>query len=141
MTLTWSDQRKTEVTLTKGQSQFCIYKGSFVEDLNSRILVTGCKNEVKMVQIHSFVYGDTFATALLNGTVILLENSEDPNPTTEATGQTVILKKFGMIENNGSIASLEWSDGQKLMIPIIDDKEQCIYRSVVLAPFSFFLIR
>ena len=60
----------------------CIYRGSFMEDLGSSILVTGCEDEERSLQIHSLMFGDTLATGSSNGTILpvlggFIEDEED----------------------------------------------------------------
>ena len=64
---TWSNGYSTYVQL-KRIGNTCMYKGVLTEDANSRLLVTGCDEEMTNIQIQSLIFGDTFGISV-NGTV------------------------------------------------------------------------
>ena len=66
---------KVTVQLERISQDFCFYKGSFNEDPNSVVLITGCQDELRSIQISSEVFGDTSATTL-NGTVEIVQGAE-----------------------------------------------------------------
>jgi len=74
-TLEWSDETEVTVQLERISQDFCFYKGSFNEDPNSVVLITGCQDELRSIQISSEVFGDTSATTL-NGTVEIVQGSD-----------------------------------------------------------------
>eukprot|EP00092_Neocalanus_flemingeri_P005645 GFUD01006079.1.p1 GENE.GFUD01006079.1~~GFUD01006079.1.p1 ORF type:complete len:429 (+),score=58.16 GFUD01006079.1:93-1379(+) len=68
MWLTWSNNLTVEVELTQEDNE-CIYRGSFIGEEGSRILVTGCDPRERSIHIQSLVYGDTLGTGSSNGTI------------------------------------------------------------------------
>ena len=56
--LEWSDQRKATVDMRTIHEEYCIYKGTIKEDPESSLLITGCQDELKNIQIRSKEYGD-----------------------------------------------------------------------------------
>jgi hypothetical protein len=68
LTLKWSDEVMKIVNLENiGEiNDDCIYKGSYVEDNTSVILITGC--EIRSIQIQSPIFGDYLGTITINGT-------------------------------------------------------------------------
>lgn len=78
--LEWTNQIKTIVQLETISFEHCIYKGSFEDQNNSVILVSGCPNdELKNIQIQSIIFGDILATAFKNDTVKILKGSDHLN--------------------------------------------------------------
>ena len=71
--LEWSNgEKRTEILKRSGN--FCNYKGSFQDDLNSMILVEGCQDELLQVLIQSSKFGDTLGKTLTNnGNVEIVE--------------------------------------------------------------------
>ena len=70
--LEWSNGIKKSIDLKKDIiSNDCIYNGQIGDEEKSHVLVTGCKNEIKHIQIHSKIYGDTLALTKNNYNVIL----------------------------------------------------------------------
>lgn len=68
--LEWSNGIKKSIDLKKDIiSNDCIYNGQIGDEEKSHVLVTGCKNEIKHIQIHSKIYGDTLATIDLYGNI------------------------------------------------------------------------
>ena len=55
----WSDELKTTVEMVETSHEYCFFEGTFQEDPESSILITGCQDEVKNIQIQSVVFGDT----------------------------------------------------------------------------------
>ena len=63
------------VKLETIHKEYCFYKGSFIEDQRSTILITGCKNKLISIQIQSALFGDTLGTSV-NGTVVILQGGD-----------------------------------------------------------------
>ena len=55
----WSNELKTTVEMMETSHEDCFFEGTFQEDPESSILITGCQDEVKNIQIQSLVFGDT----------------------------------------------------------------------------------
>ena len=47
------------VEMMETSHEDCFFEGTFQEDPESSILITGCQDEVKNIQIQSVVFGDT----------------------------------------------------------------------------------
>ena len=73
--LEWSNNIETTVELETTSFEDCIYEGTFTEEQDSAILVTGCENEVKNIQIQSLLFGDIVASSF-NGKVKLLTGTD-----------------------------------------------------------------
>ena len=74
--LQWIDQKTTNAILNRVNENFCCYKGSFQEERNSLIFVTGCfEDEIREIQIHSKIFGDFVGTSHKNGTVQRFEQN------------------------------------------------------------------
>ena len=71
--LEWSNGIKKTIDLKKDSiSDDCIYNSQIGdEEKIGEVLVTGCKDEIKHIQIHSEIYGDTLATIDSNGNIEL----------------------------------------------------------------------
>ena len=69
----WSNGIKKTIDLKKDSiSDDCIYNSQIGdEEKIGEVLVTGCKDEIKHIQIHSEIYGDTLATIDSNGNIEL----------------------------------------------------------------------
>merc|ERR1711953_117158 len=76
LTLKWSDEVMKIVNLENiGEiDNDCIYKGSYVEDHTSVILITGC--EIRSIQIQSPIFGDYLGTITINGTFEFAKDGE-----------------------------------------------------------------
>ena len=59
--LTWPNNQTKEVWLMQEDSE-CIYRGTIREDPGSSVLVTGCQDQERGLQIQSSRFGDTLAT-------------------------------------------------------------------------------
>merc|ERR1712079_324570 len=86
LTLKWSDEEIKIVNLENiGQmDEDCIYKGSYVEDYTSVILITGC--EIRSIQIQSPIFGDYLGTITINGTFEFAKDGELINDAIEIGG-------------------------------------------------------
>jgi hypothetical protein len=62
--LKWSDDSMKTVHLQRVSNEFCFYRGSFDDEAESVILLTGCQNKLKSIQIQSEKYGDTLGTTM-----------------------------------------------------------------------------
>merc|ERR1712129_103387 len=58
--ITWSDCSINTCTITKADTEDCIFEGHIDDDADSTVLVTGCLEEDNGVQIQSKVHGDVF---------------------------------------------------------------------------------
>ena len=68
--LEWSNGIKKRIDLKKDIIyNDCIYNGQIGDEEKSHVLVTGCKNQIKHIQIHSKIFGDTLATIDLYGNI------------------------------------------------------------------------
>ena len=61
--------------MEKISDEDCIYKSYFLEETDSKILLTGCKEETRDIQIQSLIFGDTLATFTDDGNVDLHHGS------------------------------------------------------------------
>ena len=61
--------------MEKISDEDCIYKSYFLEETESKILLTGCKDETRDIQIQSLIFGDTLATFTDDGNVDLHHGS------------------------------------------------------------------
>jgi len=86
LTLKWSDEEIKIVNLENiGQiDEDCIYKGSYVEDYTSVILITGC--EIRSIQIQSPIFGDYLGTITINGTFEFAKDGKLINDAIEIGG-------------------------------------------------------
>ena len=87
---TWSNGYSASVEL-KRIGNTCMYRGVFTEDANSNLLVIGCDEETRNIQIQSLVFGDTFGISL-NGTIeeLLVEgNSSNVDYIDNASNMTL----------------------------------------------------
>ena len=64
--LTWANNQTKEVWLIQEEEE-CIYRGTFREDPGSSVLVTGCRNQERGLQVQSSRFGDTLATGDIHG--------------------------------------------------------------------------
>jgi len=73
--LKWSDKATTIVKLESlgDIDEDCFYKGSYIEDSDSTILITGC--ELKNILIQSPIFGDYLGTITVNGTFKVSEEA------------------------------------------------------------------
>ena len=70
--LEWANGIKKTIDLKKDIiSNDCIYNGQIGDSEKNHVLVTGCKDEIKHIQIHSKIYGDTLATIDHKGNIEL----------------------------------------------------------------------
>merc|ERR1712110_1230951 len=72
--LKWSDEATKIVQLESvgNIDEECYYNGSYIEDSDSTILITGC--ELKTIQIQSPIFGDYFGTITANGILNVVED-------------------------------------------------------------------
>ena len=70
-TIEWSNYTKLEIEMKQIDDDDCIYMGSFLDEEDSKILMTGCYDEIKNIQIQSFVHGYVVATININDTVTI----------------------------------------------------------------------
>jgi len=72
--LKWSDEATKIVQLESvgNIDEECYYNGSYIEDPDSTILITGC--ELKTIQIQSPIFGDYFGTITANGILNVVED-------------------------------------------------------------------
>ena len=91
--LEWSDQRTNNVTMSKANPEDCLYRGIFGINKNGNLLLTGCKDEIRYIRIHSSKYGNHIAT-LVNGTLQDLP----PDDTDDLPGKYVYHVKCSQIE-------------------------------------------
>ena len=75
VTLKWSNNETSSLNLKRLNWNHCIYKGSFEDESNSTVLLTGCRNEMRGIQIHSVIYGDTLASVAANGDIQIFLDS------------------------------------------------------------------
>jgi len=68
--LKWSDEATKIVQLESVED--CYYNGSYIEDPDSTILITGCK--LKNIQIQSPIFGDYLGTITANGILNVVED-------------------------------------------------------------------
>ena len=61
--LKWSDHKSAKIQLKRISEIDCFYEGSFKEEENSHVFVTGCDNQVRNVQIQSAIFGDFYGTS------------------------------------------------------------------------------
>jgi len=73
--LKWSDKATKIVKLESlgDIDEDCFYKGSYIEDSDSTILITGC--ELKNILIQSPIFGDYLGTITVNGTFKVSEEA------------------------------------------------------------------
>jgi len=73
--LKWSDKATKIVKLESlgDIDEDCFYKGSYIEDSDSTILITGC--ELKNILIQSPIFGDYLGTITVNGTFKVSEDA------------------------------------------------------------------
>ena len=122
--LEWSDGNKTNVELKEIKNQHCIYKGSFNEDPDSMVVLTGCQNKLKSIQIESLVFGNTVGTTL-DGTVKIISKTGHIDDTLvnpdflEEFGNRMLENIFIFINEDVTIARLEWSNGDKRNVQLI----------------------
>ena len=70
--LEWSNGIQKRIELEKISDDDCIFKSYFFEEIDSsNILLTGCKDETRDIQIQSLIFGDTLATFTDDGNVEL----------------------------------------------------------------------
>ena len=62
--LKWSDDSMKTVHMQRVSNEFCFYRGSFDDEPESVILLTGCQNKLKRIQIQSEKYGNTLGTTM-----------------------------------------------------------------------------
>ena len=67
--LTWSNGHRSAINLETADNEACIYESSLVEESGSRIVMTGCAEEVKELLLTSVTYGIVFAIVNLDGSV------------------------------------------------------------------------
>jgi len=97
--LKWSDEATKIVQLESVED--CYYNGSYIEDPDSTILITGCK--LKNIQIQSPIFGDYLGTITANGKLKIAEEGyliDDAleNPDWNPTSNNVTIPE----ENNES---------------------------------------
>ena len=68
-TLFWSNRIHSAINLETVDKEACIYESSLEEEHGSRIVITGCAEEVKELQLTSETYGTVLAIVNLNGSV------------------------------------------------------------------------
>ena len=74
--LEWSNGIQKRIELEKISDDDCIFKSYFLEEIDSsNILLTGCKDETRDIQIQSLIFGDTLATFTDDGNVELHHGS------------------------------------------------------------------
>ena len=74
--LEWSNGIQKRIELEKISDDDCIFKSYFFEEIDSsNILLTGCKDETRDIQIQSLIFGDTLATFTDDGNVELHHGS------------------------------------------------------------------
>ena len=74
--LEWSNGIQKRIELEKISDDDCIFKSYFLEEIDSsNILLTGCKDETRDIQIQSLIFGDTLATFTDDGNVDLHHGS------------------------------------------------------------------
>lgn len=69
-TVEWVDHTTMEMEMKQTTGDDCIYMGSFPDEKDSIVLMTGCDDEIKNIQIESSIHGYTIATCKINGTVM-----------------------------------------------------------------------
>merc|ERR1719510_2272056 len=98
--LKWSDKETKIVKLESlgDIDEDCFYKGSYIEDSDSTILITGC--ELKNILIQSPIFGDYLGTITVNGTFKVPEEAplyddalENPDWPTVAITEDFALEK------------------------------------------------
>jgi len=101
--LKWSDEATKIVQLESvgNNDEDCSYKGSYIEESESTILITGC--ELKTIQIQSLIFGDFLGTITANGILNVAEDGyliDDAleNPDWNPTSNNVTIPE----ENNES---------------------------------------
>jgi len=67
--LVWSNN-KTAVVQLEQEDKECIYRGKFIEEIGSSILVTGCTQRMRSIQIQSILYGETLGEESNAGTIL-----------------------------------------------------------------------
>ena len=68
-TLFWSNRIHSAINLETVDKEACIYESSLKEEPGSQIVITGCAEEVKELQLTSENYGTVMAIVNLNGSV------------------------------------------------------------------------
>ena len=96
--LKWSDNSMKTVHLQKVSNEFCFYRGSFDDEPESVILLTGCENKLKSIQIESEMYGDFLGTTMTGDVEIVkgVDLSEDivpNNPSTDINMEEISHKR------------------------------------------------
>jgi len=81
--LKWSDEATKIVKLESvgDIDEDCFYEGSYIEDSDSNISITGC--ELTNIQIQSPIFGDYLGTITVNGTFKVSEDAPLINDTVE----------------------------------------------------------
>jgi hypothetical protein len=148
LTLKWSDEVMKIVKLeSKGDmDEDCFYKGSYIEDHTSGILITGC--EMRSIQIQSPVFGDYLGTITVNGTfedakeAYLIDDAlENPdwNPTSIASTPKPAtdrqLLTANLEEKSIFMLELKWSDEIMKIVKLEskgDNGEDCFYNGHVV---------
>merc|ERR1719150_2795635 len=106
--LKWSDEATKIVQLESvcNNDEDCCYKGSYIDDHDSTILVTGC--ELKTIQIQSPIFGDYLLTITANGILNVAEDGyliDDAleNPDWNPTSNNVTIPHCGCGNNEGCL--------------------------------------
>jgi len=133
--LKWSDEATKIVQLESvgNIDEECYYNGSYIEDPDSTILITGC--ELKTIQIQSPIFGDYFGTITANGILNVVEDGyliDDAleNPDWNPTSNNVTIPE----ENNESELKPTHEEPMANMDCHCEDNDDECWEDCVLIP-------